>query len=164
MSTLAFVIFWVLVAIALLFVALSGGPKGARERLHGQSKTGRRVSLGIFALALLAFGIAVPTAVVNAVEERESIPSANVASLTKEERRGRQVFGQHCILCHTLKASGANAKVGPNLDTLRPPKALVLDAVENGRARGQGAMAADLVEGDDAEAVSAYVAKATGAK
>ena len=45
------------------------------------------------------------------------------------------------------------AQVGPNLDNLRPPEKLVLDAIHNGRARGNGQMAADLVEGEDAEDV-----------
>ena len=38
----------------------------------------------------------------------------------------------------------------------------MLDAIENGRARGNGQMAADLVEGEDAEAVAQYVAVAVG--
>ena len=54
------------------------------------------------------------------------------------------------------------AQVGPNLDNLRPPEKLVLDAIHNGRARGNGQMAADLVEGEDADDVAAYVAKAVG--
>ena len=52
--------------------------------------------------------------------------------------------------------------MGPNLDNLRPPEKLVLDAIHNGRARGNGQMAADLVEGADADDVAAYVAKAVG--
>ena len=52
--------------------------------------------------------------------------------------------------------------MGPNLDDLRPPKELVLDAIENGRSRGNGQMAAGLYTGQDAEDVAAYVAKAAG--
>ena len=40
------------------------------------------------------------------------------------------------------KASNAVGKVGPNLDVLHPPKGLILDAITNGRARGQGQMPA----------------------
>ena len=61
-------------------------------------------------------------------------------------------------MCHTLEAANAVAQVGPNLDTLRPTKALVLDAIENGRARGNGAMARNLVIGEDAEDVAEFVA------
>ena len=50
--------------------------------------------------------------------------------------------------------------MGPNLDNLRPPEDLVLDAIHNGRARGNGEMAEDLVQGKDAEDVAAFVAAA----
>jgi mono/diheme cytochrome c family protein len=162
MSVLAFVLFWTLVAIGLLYIALSGGPRGARERLHKQSARGRRIAYGLFALTLVLFGIAVPALVVAGVESRDSDPSSNIAKLTSEEEEGRAIFGKQCNQCHTLAAAGGVATVGPNLDVLRPTKGLVLDAIENGRARGNGAMAADLVEGREAEAVAAFVAKAVG--
>lgn len=162
MTVLAFVLFWTLVAIGLLFIALSGGPRGARERLHKQSPRGRRIAYGLFALTLVLFGIAVPGLVVAGVEDRNADPESGIASLTAQEERGRAVFGRHCNQCHTLKAAGGSASVGPNLDVLRPTYNLTLDAIENGRARGNGAMAADLVEGDEARAVAAFVAKAVG--
>ena len=40
----------------------------------------------------------------------------------------------------------------------------MLDAIHNGRANGNGQMAADLVEGQDAEAVAEFVAVAGGQK
>ena len=73
-----------------------------------------------------------------------------------------RLFGVRCVNCHTLKASNAIAQIGPNLDDLRPPKGLVLDAIKNGRARGNGQMAANLYTGQDAEDVANYVAKAVG--
>jgi mono/diheme cytochrome c family protein len=45
---------------------------------------------------------------------------------------------------------------------LHPPKGLILDAIAKGRARGQGQMPAGLVDGQDAQAVAAYVAAAAG--
>ena len=78
------------------------------------------------------------------------------------EERGREVFAQRCQNCHTLAATQAVAEVGPNLDELKPPPVLIRDAVENGRARGNGAMPADLAEGQDLDAVVAFVAKAVG--
>ena len=96
------------------------------------------------------------------VESRDSIPEANVSNLTAAEKSGRELFGRRCANCHTLQAANAAAQVGPNLDQLRPPKALVLDAIKNGRARGNGQMAADLYEGRQADEVAAFVAKAVG--
>lgn len=162
MSVLLFVLFWTLVAISLLFIALSGGPRGARERLHKQSRTGRSVAYGLFAVTLVLFGLVVPGLVVAGVESRDSDPESGISNLTAQEERGREIFGRQCNQCHTLAAAGGVATVGPNLDVLRPTRGLVLDAIENGRARGNGAMAADLVEGADAEAVAAFVAKAVG--
>jgi mono/diheme cytochrome c family protein len=86
-----------------------------------------------------------------------------VTGLTEAEKHGRELFGLRCANCHTLKAANAIGRVGPNLDDLRPPRELVLDAIQNGRARGNGQMAADLYTGQDAEDVAAFVAKATGA-
>ena len=57
------------------------------------------------------------------------------------------MFAKYCATCHTLAASNAVGKVGPNLDMLHPPKGLILDAIKNGRARGQGQMPAGLVDG-----------------
>jgi mono/diheme cytochrome c family protein len=162
MTTLAFVLFWLLVGVGLLFVALSGGPRGARERLYSQSHAGRRLSYVLFAVALLAFGIAIPGAVIAVVKDRNDIPEANVSNLTAQEKRGQELFGQRCRNCHKLEAAAAYARVGPNLDQLRPPAALVKNAIEQGRAQGNGQMAADLVVGDDVDAVAAFVAKAVG--
>ena len=162
MAVIAFIAFWVLIGLGLLFVAISGGPSGARERLQTQSRGGRKGAFIVFGLVLLAFGIAVPVAASLGVSGRESIPSANISSLTAQEEKGRTLFSEYCRLCHTLEAAGAVATVGPNLDQLRPNRALTLDAIEKGRARGNGAMAKDLVVGEDAEAVAAFVAKAVG--
>ena len=163
MSTLIFVLVWVSLGLGLLLVALSGGPGGALQRLMSQSRRGRKAAVVAFGLALVVLGIGVPVAVVSAVNSNEdNIPEADVAALTDAEKRGRELFGDRCSNCHTLEAANAVAQVGPNLDQLRPPKALVLDAIENGRARGNGQMAADLYEGQDADDVASFVAKAVG--
>jgi cytochrome c553 len=161
-TTLVFVLVFVGLALGVLFVALSGGTSGARARLASQSRGTRRLALVNFILGLLILGIGIPAAVIASVDSRNSIPTANVSNLTKAEEHGRELFGQRCRNCHTLKAANAVAQVGPNLDNLRPPKALVLNAIHNGRAAGNGQMAADLVEGQDADDVAAFVAKAVG--
>jgi cytochrome c553 len=161
-TTLVFVLVFVGLALGVLFVAMSGGTSGARARLASQSRGTRRLALVNFILGLLILGIGIPAAVIASVDDRNSIPTANVSNLTKAEEHGRELFGERCRNCHTLKAANAVAQVGPNLDNLRPPKNLVLDAIHNGRARGNGQMAADLVEGQDADDVAAFVAKAVG--
>jgi len=162
MSTLIFVLIWVGLGLGLLLIALSGGPGGALQRLQSQSRGGRRFATIVFLVALLVLGVGVPLLVISAVEARDDIPQANVSNLTAAEQHGRELFSQRCTLCHTLKASRSVAQVGPNLDDLRPPKALVLDAIKNGRSRGNGQMAAGLYSGQDADDVAAYVAKAVG--
>jgi mono/diheme cytochrome c family protein len=162
MSTLVFVLVWVVLGLGLLLIALSGGPSGALQQLQSQSRGSRKVATVFFVIALLVLGIGVPAAVIASVNNRDDIPEANVSSLTAAEKRGRELFGRRCSQCHTLAASKAVAQVGPNLDQLRPPKELVLDAIENGRSRGSGQMAAGLYSGEDAEDVAAYVAKAVG--
>jgi mono/diheme cytochrome c family protein len=161
-ATLVFTLLFVGLGITVLFVAISGGPKGARERMASQSRGTRRLALVNFLLALLILGLGIPAAVIATVDNRDDIPEANVKNLTSAEKKGRQLFGERCANCHTLQAANAVAQVGPNLDNLRPPKNLVLDAIHNGRARGSGNMAADLVEGEDAEDVASFVAKAVG--
>ena len=162
MLTLIFVLTWVILGLGLLLVALSGGPSGALQRLQSQSRGSRKAAIVLFAVALLVLGVGVPLAVISSVEARDDIPEANVSKLTAAEQHGRELFGERCVQCHTLAASNAVAQVGPNLDQLRPPKALVLDALKNGRSQGNGQMAAGLYQGKDAEDVAAYVAKAVG--
>src|SRR5215207_6913552 len=162
MTALIFVLVWLGLGLGLLLIALSGGPSGALQRLQSQSRGGRKTAVVFFVLSLLVLGVGVPAAVIAAVNARDDIPEANVSNLTGAEQHGRELFGDRCSICHTLKASNAVAEVGPNLDQLRPPKELVLDAIKNGRSRGQGQMAAGLYSGKEADDVAAYVAKAVG--
>ena len=162
MSTLVFVLIWVILGLGLLLIALSGGPSGALQQLQSQSRGSRKAATVLFGIALLVLGVGIPAAVIASVDNRNDIPQANVSNLTAAEKHGRELFGLRCAQCHTLTASNAVAQVGPNLDQLRPPKALVLDAIKNGRARGNGQMAAGLYAGQDAEDVASYVAKAVG--
>jgi mono/diheme cytochrome c family protein len=162
MSTLIFVLVWVVLGVGLVLVAMSGGPGGALKQLMSTSRGARRAATVLFTIALLGLGIGVPAAVIAAVSADNSIPEADVTDLTSSEKHGRDLFGQRCAMCHTLKAANAIAEIGPNLDTLRPTKALVLDAIKNGRAKGNGQMAANLYTGKDAEDVAAFVAKAVG--
>jgi mono/diheme cytochrome c family protein len=162
MTTLIFVLVWVVLGLGTLLVAMSGGPGGALQRVMSTTRRGRRTATVLFTIALLVLGIGVPAAVIAAVSSDTSIPEANVTELTASEKHGRELFGRRCSACHTLKAANAVAEIGPNLDDIRPQKALVLDAIKNGRAKGNGQMAANLYTGQDAEDVANFVAKAVG--
>ena len=161
-TTLVFVLVFVGLALGVLFVAMSGGTSGARARLASQSRGTRRLALFNFVVALVLLGFAIPAAVIATVTSRNDIPTANVSNLTNAEENGRELFALHCSNCHTLKAANAVAQVGPNLDNLRPNKAFVLRTIHTGKAAGNGQMAADLVEGQDADDVASFVAKAVG--
>jgi mono/diheme cytochrome c family protein len=162
MSALVFTLIWVVLGLGLVLIALSGGPGGALQRLQSQTRTGRKVATVAFLLALAALGVGVPAAVIAAVHSRDDIPGANVRDLTAAEKHGQELFGKRCAMCHTLKAANAVAQVGPNLDELRPPKNLVLDAIAKGRSQGNGQMASGLYTGEDAQDVASFVAKAVG--
>ena len=161
MAVLAFVLLFLLLAAGALFLAFSGGPKAAGKRKK-PSRRGAGGATALFLLTLLVLGIAIPAWVIAANKDQNSIPEANVKELTPLQERGRELFGQRCRNCHTLKAANATAKVGPTLDAPPRNKALVLDAIENGRANGNGNMPRAVFEGEEAEAVAEFVAVASG--
>jgi mono/diheme cytochrome c family protein len=163
LATIAFLAFWIVVGAILFFIALRGGPRGARATLQSQSRGGRRTAAVVFAVFYLAVGVAVPVLIF--VANRNSADArVNGATidLTEQEQDGRVIFGERCASCHTLAAADADGKVGPNLDQLKPPEALVDDAVVRGRQRGNGTMPAGIVQGEDVDAVSAFVAAVAG--
>jgi mono/diheme cytochrome c family protein len=160
MALLAVVLFFLLLAALALFLAFSGGPAGARRRV--ESRRGGKTTAVLFLGALVVLGIAIPAAVIASEKNNDSIPEAGIRDLTELQKHGQELFGQRCKQCHTLAAANANGKIGPNLDELQPEKGLVLDAIKNGRARGNGQMPAAIVEGEDAEAVAQFVAVAVG--
>ena len=158
MSTLLFVLFFLVAGLAVVLVAMRSGSKG--PVLDSRKKGSRRALAGLLAASFVVFVIAVPVAV--GIDNGDSDARAGTQNLSNKEQHGRQVFNMRCVQCHQLSASNSVQLVGPDLDKLRPPKALVLDAIKKGRARGQGQMPALLVTGPDAEAVAAYVAKVAG--
>ncbi|HYI18586.1 MAG TPA: cytochrome c [Solirubrobacteraceae bacterium] len=163
LALLAIILVFVVLALGAFFLAMSGGSKGAaKERRAAEGRKGVLGATIAFLAALVVLGIAIPLGIFNSDKDRDEFPAESIAQLSSLQLHGQELFGQQCRRCHTLAASNAVSTVGPSLDQLAPPKALVLDAIENGRARGNGQMAADLVEGEDAEAVAQYVAVAVG--
>jgi mono/diheme cytochrome c family protein len=172
LGVLLFVLFWVLLALVLFFIAVRGGLGGAREALQTQKRGGRRFLAFVFAAIYVGFGIAIP---LGFLVGNHSNASAKVGTseLTQAEKHGRVLFGQHCSVCHTLAAANAAGKTGPNLDQLKPPKQLVLNTILNGCVQnppkgsaqaclGFGTMPQAVVQGKDAQDVSEFVAKVAG--
>jgi mono/diheme cytochrome c family protein len=158
MEAALLVLFFLALGVTVVLVAMRSGAKG--PVLDSNRRGSRRALAWLLGLAVLAFVVAIPVAV--AIDNSDAEATAGPVELNAQEEAGREVFNRNCVQCHILKASNSVQQVGPSLDALRPPKELVLDAIEKGRARGQGQMPAQLVTGPDAEAVAAYVAKVAG--
>ncbi|WP_372791369.1 c-type cytochrome [Paraconexibacter sp.] len=162
-ATAAFVIIFLAIGVAVVLIAMSGGPAGVRENLlHRQSRGASRTSSASIAAVIAVFGLALPAVVMVANAEDGAKDAPGGATLTAGEENGRKVFAELCSTCHALAASNAVGRVGPDLDQLRPPKELTLNAIEQGRAQGRGQMPAGLVDGEDAEDVAEYIAKVAG--
>jgi cbb3-type cytochrome c oxidase subunit III len=91
--------------------------------------------------------------------------------------KGQQLFTQKCGSCHTLTGAGTNGEVGPNLDyAFKQARAngmdqdtiegVVTSQISNPRPASPEQvdiyMPADLVTGQDADDVAAYVASVAG--
>lgn len=160
-ATVSFVLAFLLLGATVVFFAFGGTARGARQNLHRQSRTGRTVTSVVFVL-IIAFGIGIPVAVIAANRNNQSKQAPGGVTLTANEQAGRKVFAKNCSTCHQLASANAVGRVGPNLDVIRPPAALTLNAIQMGRARGMGQMPAGLVDGQDAKNVAAYVAATAG--
>jgi len=160
MAIAVLVIVWVVLGAGVVLVAMSATRKPRAEDDRG-SRAGR-LAFGVGLTLLVVLGaIAIPAVVM--IDNADSNAEAKGGvDLTAAEVRGRELFATNCAVCHTMSASNAVGRVGPNFDVLRPPKALVLDAIKNGRARGVGQMPANLVSGEDAQDVADYVAALAG--
>ncbi len=168
-----FIAFWVVVGFSLFFVAIRGGLGGARTTLQTQTRGARKAAGGLFAIVYLGFGVALPVVLLVGNNANSSSQVGGI-KLTAAEKTGRELFGEHCAVCHTLAAANAIGKVGPNLDTIQPPKELVLHTIEYGCLQnppsssspetclGQGTMPAGILQGKDAQDVADFVAKVAG--
>ncbi|MEA2231564.1 MAG: cytochrome [Solirubrobacteraceae bacterium] len=159
MAALIFLSFFIAVGLGVVLVAMRGGPRGVRETLErGRVK---RLHAGEFAVVALIviFGFAVPVVVLLS-DQASAGPGGT--KLNADVQRGRVLFNQKCATCHTLNDANAVGRVGPNLDVLAPTEGLTLSAIREGRARGTGQMPAQLLDGQDAKDVAAYIAQVAG--
>jgi mono/diheme cytochrome c family protein len=172
LAVLGFIAFWVVLAFGLFFVASRGGPGGARAALQRQTRGANRFALFSFVVVAIVFGIAMPLVFLTGNHSNASAQVGGI-KLNAAQRSGRELFGTHCAVCHTLAAANAIGKVGPNLDTLKPSVSVILHTINNGclpnapsssaqQCLGYGVMPADVVQGVDAQDVASFVAKVAG--
>lgn len=151
---------FVLLGIATVFVAFSGGPAQARQAyLTG----GSRVFKIVIPLIYVAGGIAIPAIVIAGRNEA----TGSTGKLRQQEesadvKEGKQTFRRTCASCHTLSAVNARGVTGPNLDKLGTvTPARVKSAIKVG-GTGKGRMPQNLLSGRDADLVAKYVASTAG--
>jgi cytochrome c551 len=173
LGTWLFVAFWVLLAFGVFFIAVRGGLGGARATLQSQRPGARRASVVTFVVIYIGFGVAIPLLFLVGNRNNASAQVGGI-KLTSAEKKGRELFGQHCGVCHTLAASNSVGKVGPNLDVLKPAESLVAHTITYGclqnppstssptNCLGQGTMPAAILTGQEAQEVSQFVAKVAG--
>jgi mono/diheme cytochrome c family protein len=173
LGTWLFVAFWVVLGFGVFFIAVRGGLGGARATLQSQGRGARRASVLVFLVIYLGFGVTLPLLFLTGNHANANAQIGGI-KLNAAEKTGREVFGEHCGVCHTLAAANAIGKVGPNLDTIKPSESLVLHTIQNGclqdppsttaptNCLGEGTMPAAIVQGTQAQQVAAFVAKVAG--
>ena len=175
LPVVAFVAFWVVLGVRPCSSSRSAAGRAARATPL-QSPVARRPAgsaVDLFFVVYIGFGIVVPLAFLTGNHANASDQVGGI-KLTAAEKSGRELFGEHCGVCHTLAAANAVGKVGPNLDTLKPPASLVLHTIHNGclqkpavherpqNCLGQGTMPAEIVQGQEAQDVAQFVGKVAG--
>jgi cytochrome c553 len=160
MTWLAVLLPFVLVGIAVLFIAFSGGPAAAREAYLTRGGGFFRI---VVPLIYIGAGIGVPAAIIASRGEAEGgVGQTRSASLDKQDELGKRTFRQTCASCHSLAAVNARGVTGPNLDKIgQVTRTRVLNAIRIG-GTGQKRMPAGLLSGSTAEAVADYVSKVAG--
>jgi cbb3-type cytochrome c oxidase subunit III len=91
------------------------------------------------------------------------------ASGQADQQNGQALFTKSCAACHTLAAAGTNGTVGPNLDdafradrTQGFKQSTIQNVVLDQIRQASAPMPRNLVKGQDAQDVAAYVAAVAG--
>jgi Cytochrome c len=166
-----FIAFWVVLALGLFSIAVRGGV-GARPVARAPSRGSSRAFTITMVVIFVGFGIVLPAVFLIGNHANASAQVGGI-KLNAAEKSGRELFGQHCAVCHTLAAANAVGKVGPNLDVLQPPTLLVLNTINNGCLQapppgsnetclGYGTMPSQVVQGKQAQEVAEFVGKVAG--
>jgi mono/diheme cytochrome c family protein len=133
---------------------------------------------------ILIFGafVALVAAIGYLAFSKEGSDKAVAVPVESADKRSMEIFATNCGTCHTLAAAGTDGVVGPNLDQILPTQVApatgtpeevaaaneqaydaaysrVLNAIVCGLA---GRMPAGILQNDDAEDVSGFVAAYAG--
>jgi len=110
-------------------VIIGTGQTSSRGEKHliGKLSVRRRIGVGIAALALVVAG-ATPAALGHRTSARANGPG--------DVKAGAEIYVHYfCADCHTMRAAGYDVShgiLGPNLDRLHAPYAVIKATVENG--------------------------------
>jgi hypothetical protein len=160
-------------AVSIGYGASRGSFKGVAAALMTTSRGGSRLLNVSLIVVYLGVGICVPLLFIIGNRDKSNAQVGGL-KLTASEQVGRELFGEHCAVCHTLAADNAVGKIGPNLDQLRPSEAIVLHTLANGCLQkpvtpgsgttclGYGTMPADIVQGPQARDIAAFVSRVAG--
>ena len=163
-GTVLFILVFLVLGLSVVFVAMRSGrpPAGSRRESRAVGRA-RNIAIG---LVIVVVGLGAPTLVLAFNHDNHAKQGPGGVELTSAQAHGRTLFAKSCSTCHTLAASNAVGRVGPNLDDLlsgvQNRKAFVLDAIKNGRSRGNGQMPAGLLVGTDARDVADYLSAVAG--
>ncbi len=164
LATALFILAFVLIGLAVVFIALRGQEPSTGTQGRGGRLQQRGWGIGIM-LAIVLLGVGVPALAIVDNSDNSGKRAPKGVELTDAQAHGRELFHINCSTCHSLAASNAVGRVGPDLDTLsggNMQAAFVLDAIKNGRNRGAGNMPANLLQGQDAKDVASYVSRVAG--
>jgi mono/diheme cytochrome c family protein len=124
--------------------------------MRGKLRT--RLSWSIVALVVAAFSaLLIVLAAGNATDDRKV--AGGKTPLTSAERHGSELFAKTCSTCHSLKASNAVGKVGPDLDYVQPTAQQTRAVIAAGLQGSRASMPPGLLTGPDASDVALYLAR-----
>jgi mono/diheme cytochrome c family protein len=159
-QSVALVVAFFTLGLAVALVAFSGGPGRAREAYLTR---GRRFFRVLMPALYIGLGIAVPAIVIANANQGEG-GTPGTASKTPDEQiaHGKTLFRQTCASCHSLAAVNARGITGPNLDNIgQVTPQRVLNAIRIG-GTGQGRMPRNLLQGQNARDVALFVSAVAG--
>ncbi len=168
-----FIAFWVVLGLGLFFMASRRTTSAVEAAVAPPAPRSRQVFGLLMVVIYVGFGVALPLVFLTG---NHSNANAQVGGITLNaaEKSGRELFGQHCGVCHTLAAANAVGKVGPNLDQIQPSVSLVEHTIRYGCLQspsssessetclGQGTMPAAIVQPKQASQIAQFVARVAG--